>query len=379
MSLRLVLTALLFSGCSGYKSMETPDPSSLSFFNAGDGSLEPSSDKVSDSCLSNKDYDACIFKKNPVAQENGAVSDVNAVRKFGVKIRGLATTGFLENAKLKVLTLTTPRASLFDMSKFKSRVSSETSYVEQLSAYYYGNLAMEYLEKQVGPERLPEGTLKIYVDDAFTGYSSVNSSIHFEKKSSKTPKALSGEIVVQLIGQSIASRLSFKQVHSTTSAQHKSCELEARGCCATTMGCSQALLNGFGDYTSAMVFPAGARLGETIAGSTQGQSVCSIRRDLAFLSTRTKAQVFAACPSQGYAVLMGTWYAAIWWKMRNQLEAQEAGGAQDIDKLFFDHARAWTGGFTFTDAKVEALRLAALYKSGKYSSAMAAAFQAAGI
>jgi hypothetical protein len=378
MSLRLVLIALLLSGCSPYEATQTPNPSSLSFFNVGDGSLTPSSDKLSDSCLSDKDFDACIFKKNPVAQEQGAVSDVNSVRKFGVKLRGLATTGFLENSKLKVLTLTTPRASLLDLTKFKAQVSGDTSYVEQVSAYYYGNLAMEYFEKQVGTERLPQGALKLYVDDAFTGYSSTNSSIHFEKKAAKTPKALSGEIVVQLIGQSIASRLSDRQIHSSSSAQHKSCELEAKGCCATTMGCSQALLSGFGDYTSAMVFPASAKLGETIAGSAQGQSVCTFRRDLALLATKTKPQVFAACASQGYSVLMGSWYAAIWWKMRNQLEAQEAGSAQDIDKLFFDHARAWTGGFTFTDAKVEALRLSALYKSGKYTAAMTSAFQAAG-
>jgi hypothetical protein len=379
MSLRLVLAALLLAGCSGYKGMETPDPSSLSFFTAGDGTLNPSSDKLSSDCVTNKDFDACIFKKNPVAQENGAVSDLNSVRKFGVKLRGLATTGFLENPKLKVLTLSTPRASMLDMSKFKSQITDDTSYVEQISAYYYGNLAMEYLEKQVGADRLPGGTMKLYVDDAFTGFSSSNSSIHFEKKSSRPSKALSGEIVVQLIGQSIASRLSDKKIHSSTTAQHKSCELEAKGCCSTTMGCSQALLNGFGDYMSAMIFPASAKLGETVSGSAQGQSVCSVRRDLALLSTKTKTQVFAACPSQGYAVLMGTWYAAIWWKMRNQLEAQEAGSAQDIDKLFFDHARAWTGGFTFTDAKVEALRLSALYKNGKYTSAMASAFQSAGI
>lgn len=377
----LIISAIVFlTGCSeGYESIKREDQASLSFFTPGDGTVAPATDKVSSTCLSDSDFDACIFRKNPVAQENTAVIDVNAVRKFGVKLRGLAMTGFLENSRVRVLSLYTPRASLLDRSKFKSEVSGATSYVEQVSAYYYSNLAYEYLEKQVGPERLPAGLTKIYVDDAFTGISSSQNSIHLEKKESRTPKALSGDVVVQLLGQTLASRLSERRVHETNPVQHKTCELEAKGCCSSANGCSQALLNGFGDYVSAMVFPANARLGEAIAGSPQGQSVCSIRRDMAVLATRTRAQAFAACPNQGYSPLMGSWYASIWWRMRNQLESQEQGSAQDIDKLFFDHARAWTGSFTFVEAKNEALRLSALFKSGKYTSAMTTAFQNAGI
>ncbi len=384
MSLRLVLVTFLIAtlattGCSEMKSSATPDPSSLSFFTDGDGSLTPSSDKLSANCADDSSFDACIFQKNPVAQEQGVVADLNAARKFGVKLRGLATTGFLENDRVRVLTLSTPRASLLERAKLKGSIAGDVSYVEQASAYYYANLALEFLEKQVGSERLPEGVLKIYADDAFTGYSAMNGSIHLEKKSTRTPKALSGEVVTQLLGQSLASRLSGRQVHAAGSAQHKSCELEARGCCATTMGCSQALLNGFGDYVGAMIFPTSTRLGESLSNSVQGQQLCSLRRDLASMITRTRAQVFAACSSQGYAPLMGSWYASLWWRLRGQMEAQEAGGAQDIDKIFFDHARAWTGSYTFADAKAEALRLSALYKGGKYTSAITSAFQSAGL
>jgi hypothetical protein len=367
----LVSSSLVVARCSkGFESDRHSEGASLSFFTPGEGSVTPSTDKIADDCAANSDYDACIFKKNPVAQEGAAVADANSVRKFGVKLRGLSRTGWLENPRLKILTLHTPRASLIERSKFKSQISPGSSYLEQVSAYYYGNLAFEYLEKQVGSERLPIQALKIYADDGFTGFSSINGSIHLEKKSTRLPKAMSGEVVVQLIGQSLASRLSERRVHETNPTQHKTCDLEAKGCCASASGCSQALLNGFGDYVAAMIFPVNAKLGESISSSTQGQQICTLRRDLAQLATRTRAQAYAACTVQGSAVVMGSWYAAVWWRMRNQLEAQEAGGAQDIDKLFFDHARAWTGSFTFTDAKNEALRLSALYKDGKYTSGL---------
>jgi hypothetical protein len=86
---------------------------------------------------------------------------------------------------------------------------------------------------------------------------------------------------------------------------------------------------------------------------------------------KTKTEVYNACG--GRAVLLGAWYASLWWKLRTQLEAGEAGAGQDVDILFFDHAKAFTSTSTFAEAKAEALRLAGSYKSGKYLSAFTAA------
>jgi len=348
-----------------------------SYFEAGGADLIPSSDKLSNDCLASKDFDACIYLKNPVAQQNEAVEleALNSVRRFGIKIRSLTPTGFLTNAKFQILTLNSARLSLKKTGVLKSEFTSGESYLEQVSAYYWANRALEYLNGRVGDARLPLTPLKIYVDDAFTGYASTKNAIHLQKEPSTTPKALSGEAVVHLLGEALAQDLSNRALFPGAAAQHKSCALSPRGCCVAETGCAQALGSGFGDYVAAMLFPQTPRLGETIAGSSAGQSLCTMARDLPNLANRTRTEVYAACSqSPGYATLMGAWYASQWWKFRQQTEASQPGSSADIDKMFFDHARKWTASSTFTDAKASALAVADEFKNGQYSTLIRTAF-----
>jgi hypothetical protein len=364
-------------GCSKFSAQKPFDPVDGSFFIKGDGTLHPATDKLSSHCSLDDAFDACIYFKNPVAQEQASPADVNAVRRFGVKVRGLNKTGYLENSWVQVYALNAPRFSLASRALLKSG-SDANSEVEQFSAYYWSNRVLEYLQNRVGSDRIPIKGLKIYADDAFTGYSSSNHSLHFEKKSGIVAKALSGEIVIHLLAQAIADELSGKKLFSPDQTKHNSCALDPKGCCTTEMGCAQALGNGFGEYVAAMAFPESAKVGESVGlsaggsgGNLAGQSVCGLNRSLAALAIKTKTEVYNAC--SGRAVLLGAWYASLWWKLRTQLEAGEAGTGQDVDILFFDHAKAFTSTSTFMEAKAEALRLAGTYKSGKYLSAVTAA------
>lgn len=373
-----ILFCGLLTGCGKFSAQKALDPVDGSFFIKGDGSLNPSSDKISGNCAQDSSFDACIYMKNPVAQEQSSPDDLNAVRRFGVKVRGLSKTGFLENDWIQVYALNSPRFTLASRAQLKSG-ANQNSEVEQFSAYYWSNRVLEYLQNRLGAERVPVSGLKIYADDVFTGYSSANHSLHFEKKSGSAAKALSGEIVIHLLAQSIADELSGKKLFSPDQSKHNSCALDPKGCCTTEMGCAQALGNGFGEYVAAMAFPESAKIGESVGlssggsgGNTAGQSVCGINRSMALLATKTKSEVFNAC--NGRAVLLGAWYASLWWKMRTQLEAGEAGSAQDIDKLFFDHVKALASTSTFTEAKASALNLATNYKGGKYLTAFTSAF-----
>ncbi len=363
--------------CSKFDAQKVTDPLDGSFFIKGEGSLNPSSDKISSDCAADAQFDACLFLKNPVAQEKGpvAAADLNSVRRFGVKMRGLNRTGYLENSWFQVYALTTPRFSLAVRSALKAPAADGKSDLEQISAYYWGNRALEYFQSRVGSERIPLRGVKIYPDDAFTGYSSANNSIHLEKKSNQIAKALSGEVVVYLLGQALVDGLSGKKLFTKDLTQHNYCNLDPKGCCTTEMGCAQALGNSFGEYMAAMAFPDTARVGESIGGAIEGQKICGLARSLSLLSVKTKTEVFSACPPSGRAVLMGAWYASLWWKLRTQLEAGEAGTSADIDKLFFDHAKAFDSTSTFAEAKAEALRLAASYKGGKFLTAFTTAFQ----
>lgn len=373
-----ILFCGLLTACGKFAAQKPLDPVDESFFIKGDGSLNPSSDKLSSNCAQDSSFDACIYLKNPVAQEQSSPADVNAVRKFGVKVRGLSKTGYLENDWIQVFALNSPRFSLASRALLKSGENT-SSEVEQFSAYYWSNRALEYLHVRLGAERVPVKDLRIYADDVFTGYSGANHSLHFERKSGLTAKALSGEIVIHLLAQSIADELSGRKLFSPDKTKHNSCALDPKGCCTSEIGCAQALGNGFGEYVAAMAFPDSAKVGESVGlsfggsgGNTAGQSVCGVNRSLAVLGLKTKTEIYNAC--NGRAVLLGAWYASLWWKMRTQLEAGEAGAAQDIDRLFFDHAKAFTSTSTFVDAKAEALSLATNYKGGKYLTAFTAAF-----
>jgi hypothetical protein len=378
----VILMFLWTSGCSKFQA-NAKQEIDQSFFSSGGGDLIPASDKMASDCATRSEFDGCIYLKSPVAQKQGAVTvgDLESQRQFGVKIRGLSTTGYLENAHFQILTLHTPRFSLFARENLKAPLSDDKSYAEQVSAYYWANRVFEYLASRVGEENLPVTALKIYVDDVFTGYSSRNRSLHLEKRAGQTSKALSADVVIQLLGQALASDLSGKSVFDlSTTAKHNFCSLSPKGCCSADVGCANALGGSAGDYLAAVIFPGRPMLGETFAGAVTGQSICGLDRDLSKLNTKTKAQIYAACTkAPGYAVLMGSWYASLWWKIRTQAEAQETGGSATIDRLFLLHAKSWTAASTFSDAKAKALELAGQTDGGKYLSLFQATFTAAGI
>lgn len=370
----LSLCLVVLTACTPLKTEQSALNLPETLFTAGDGSLIPPTDKISPGCLDQPEFDACIFLKNPVAQSNGAVNieDLEQHRLFGVKIRGLSTSGFLENKKLQVLTVSSPRFTLQDARKFKSGYSASESYLEQVMAYYWANRTLEYLTNRLGESRVPLSPLKIYADDAFTGYSSTRNSIHLEKGSG-VPKAFSAEVLIHLLGQALAQDLAGRALFPGSDMQHKSCGVSPRGCCAGDAGCSQALAAAFGDYVAAMMFPASPKLGETVAQSVAGQSVCAIPRDLSSLGARPKSEVHSACAGHsGYAPLMGSWYASQWWRLRQQVAAVNAEAAADIDVIFFEHARRWTAQSTFAEAKAAALSVAASYKNGAYMPAITA-------
>lgn len=371
-----VILLCFLVGCTKMQSSKPSDPVDPLFFTRGEGARIPSTDFVTSSCFDKPEFDACIYLKNPAAQENAIVANdlVNTKRRFGVKVRGLSPSGFLENSRVAVYSLHSDRFTLASRAQLKSAAPPSGTHLAQFSAYYWSNRLFEHLEFRLGAERLPASQVKIYADDAFTGFVSASNAVHLEQKTDKIAKALNGEVVIHMVAQSVAHGLSGGELFKKDLTQHNTCALDPKGCCATDMGCAQALGNGFGEYVSALMFPDSARVGESIAADLGGQKICGLSRSLDTLSAKTRAEVFSACMPGGRAVLLGAWYASQWWKLRAQAEAQETGASQDIDKLFFDHARGFRATSTFAEAKTEALRLAADYKGGKFLAAFTTAF-----
>lgn len=379
MAIRILLLIFMAStvACSKFTTDGSPQIDQ-SYFSSGEGGLIPQTDKLVEGCKTSAQFDACIFLKNPVSQQRATLesSQLDAARKFGIKLRGLSRTGFLENAYIQVLTLHSPKLSLLNLAPAKEPIAEGKSAPEQVMAYYWANRAVEYLSARIGAENVPIKGLKIYVDDTFTGYSSSNRSIHLEKRGTQIPKAFSADVILQLLGQAMAFEASGKSVLSLSNiAKHNFCLLSPKGCCSADVGCANALAGSAGDYLNGIMFPTSPVIGESVAGQTSGMKVCEIDRNLATLNSKTKAQVYSACAkAPGNAVLMGAWYASLWWKVRDQAEALEAGGAAQIDKLFFQHMKTWTAASTFTEAKTSALELATAHDGGKFLSLFQTAF-----
>lgn len=375
MSLRITLLLLLFlifAACSptGFRINKGGDFSE--FLEVGAPDLIPETDRLDNACFSKAEYDGCIFLKSPVAQQGSSVSlpALNDFRRFGFKLRGVGASGFLENSKFQVLTVSSTRLNVSQRSLFKSPIATDQSYAEQMSAYYWADRATQYLRARVGDGRLPVRALKIFADDAFTGYSAQRNTIHLEKSVGMIAHAFSADVVVQLFGQAIAQGLSNqKLLTSQVGSEHVSCQLNPKGCCKTNLGCPAALVSGFGDYVVAVLNPALPRLGETVSGRMMGQNICGLDRDLKTLHSNSRASVHSACGSAaGHASLMGSWYASVWWTLRELADSQNSGASQDIDLIFFDHFKTLGSNSTFAEAKTSALWVAQNYKQGLYST-----------
>lgn len=370
------LAAFLATGCGRMQSLNVNLNLPESMFAPGDGALNPASDKLTSSCVDSNEFDACVIYKNPVAQERTptGLEQINRSRRYGVKIRGLARTGFLENGRFQVLTLHTPRFSLIEPQRFKSEYDDSVSFLEQVQTYYWANRALEFVVRQVGADLVPLSRLRIFVDDVFTGYVSTRNAIHLERGRGRIPSALSSDILIHLLGEALAQDLAGRALFPSAPEQHKICMSQKFGCCASARGCSQALSLAFGDYFMAMVFPASPRLGESLAQSVDGQMICNVRRrDLAGFEGLSAENAYAACGghASGQTVIMGGWYAGLWWKLRREAEAKSPGtGERDIDRLFFLHAKQWTSSSTFAQAANAAIQAADNFKSGIYKSAV---------
>ncbi len=384
LKLAAVAVAVFIVGCSKLSSVKVARSYDPAFFTSGGTELVPPSDKLSSSCASDADFDACIVYKNPVAQKQASAGpgELTALLHYGVKLRGLNHSDGLENRYFKILSLHTPHFSLSHPDQRKGGYSESQSYVEQVTAYYWANRTFEYLTARLGEERLPVKGLTIYPDDGFTGFSASGHSISLAKKPGEVSKALSGEIVVQLLGQALAYQLSGEKsfdLHNLV--QHKTCDLNPKGCCSSELGCAGALNGAFGDYLAGIMFPESPKLGETAGQSVAGQNICGLDRDLAKLSVKSRSAIYAACTgaSAGKIALEGAWYASLWWKFRTRAEELESGASRDADILFFEHARAWTATSTFIEAKKASLAQAATYKGGKYAALLESVFTAAGL
>lgn len=383
----LLVMVLGFQNCGSFKASSNLNKDYLQFASSGGSDLQPSTDKVDADCMRQNQYDACIFKKNPVAsrqqvfsQKANASTPLEDQQTFGVKLTGLATTGNLENDTLSIRTVTgNPVSTQTSSLKFSAQNDSDRRFL-QVMTYYWLNRASEYLQSRTNALPARGKGIQIFVDDSIAGWSPKTNSIHLKLDDNGSAMAWNADLAIYFFGLANlhhATNGAFSNMDATAQGKHRDCNLKAAGCCTSQTGCSRAIASGIGDYFVAMIFPDQPIVGETWANRVDGLNHCSLNRNLNTASSNNASGVFQACG--GDISSMGTIYASIWWSVRNQAQSTRSTGASDIDTLFMQHLSLLSASDDFSTVKSKIESVDQRLFNSRYTSLFRAQFQARGL
>lgn len=350
---KLVLMLLItFSlGCSKGFKINSSIGSELSFFKESSSkSFIPESDRVTLSC--HHAGEICVYLKNPVFQESKLISPTDLInlkssQNFSAKLTGVDKSGFIKNQHFDILSTNGARLTLSAALETRGLDSDHVA-VSYLNAYYWLNRAHEYLK--TGFKSYPSlgHEIKVYVDDAFEGWSWRNRSLHLD---SSKKSALSADVLLLLFGEAQVGFATEGEIYNPSPTLHNECSGDPVGCCKTSSGCSQALLRGSGDAFVSMLFEDALGVGEFHHQNISGQSVCGKARNPAEFKDVTFAQAFSMCTGKsGSALAMGMVYASIWHEVRKSYDSKK------VDEVFLKHLYKLDGsdGYQTALTKIQA-------------------------
>lgn len=318
---------------------ENQVPAPLIYFASGD---------LVDDCLDNSSYDACLFFKNPVAQNGGPISQERMdedslvpLQKFGV-VLNLQGQRYLENDSVSVKNAFGYRA-VTDQGSWKFDATDGQHRLGQVSAYYWVNATISEMKRRTGSFYAEGRHLSVVVDSQQTGWSSSENQIMFETNKNGLQMAFDAGTIVHLLGEAniyYATNGNIELKDSDT--HHLDCGPEngpifQKACCHSETGCSRAISAGASDYLTALMFPESPTLAEYLMNDPSGLNMCGQSRDLRLASSLKVSDAFHACDAQGAqgeVYTMGTIYASIWWEIRKSLVESEQ---RVFDRLYMRH------------------------------------------
>lgn len=339
--------------------LPTPQPQAI-------GELNPA-------CMTSSSYDACIFFKNPVAQNQASLSpsltpssNLSKLQIFGVKLKDLSSSGYLENSSFVI----TPGGSRKRVQKnsdgswkfaFSSNCQNSTCTADpdhkvgQLMAYFWLNHQADWMTENTGKFYAKNKSIPVqtYYSNLYNAYWDGSAIIMGDGGSSKAEFALSAEVYLHEAGHANLSYAAAGTLYGTSQ-------------CNSAKGCISGINEGQADYHAAIIFPEnGAILGESAVNSVQGLTECGLSRSLAANKNTTAQQAYSACSSNlGEVHLMGRVYASVWWEIRNK----STSNPREVDQLFTEHLKSLQNSDTFETAltKIKSIDKA-LFRS-KYSA-----------
>ncbi len=350
-----IVACLFLMGCSkGFKG-SVGNLSSVQI-QAGDGIDLPDSDKLDPDCMTSTSYDTCLFLKNPVFHSGRtfsgiAASQLDPFQTLGVKLTGLASTGFLENSDYSIQTTRSPRLLVARLDGLRLRYSAaQSSQIEQLMTYYYYRMALDFWGPR-GMIAVQGRAVNVIVDSSMSGFEKSTNTIHLLKSTKTWPMALDSSQSIYLLATANIHYATGGRINNfgSVDANHQFCGSDAKGCCKTEAGCSRALISGLSTYFVASVFPARTAIGELSANRLGGVRLCgTVDRNVALAASLTRASAFGACATRrGDVHIMGNLYASVFWEVKKALPNE----ARAVDRLYIEHLSSLSAEDTFITAK----------------------------
>lgn len=334
-------------------------------FNGGTGTVSEkiiiSGSSVEKNCMTDDTIAACIFNKNPVAQNKSSLStgrlifgrDLTAIQTFPVQISGLTNPSQLKNASIDVVATNGARATPIN-GKWKFPYQTDTNHkVAQVMAYYWLNKEIDYFETNAGVFYAKNKNIKV---DAYNA--SVRNNAYYDGSQivmgdfNNQEASLSAEIYIHEMGHANLDHATNGQLNISSNQ------------CPDTNGCIGGIHEGQADLHSVIMFPTQTAMAETVVNSMAGWSSRDVKKQLGKNKNDFGTEVHSS----------GTAYATALYKIYSSPEVP----SKDFEKMFTMHLSRLTSNSNYIDGKNKLIQVSDTYFAGKYSQIIQTAFASMG-
>ena len=348
---------------------------------------------VSD-CATNGDFNACIFWKNPVAQNGAAItpavtrnSDLSSLQIQAVNLTGFNTSnGCLENSSFDFKAYD-GSGDLEDVcvsdQKFKFDYQGDTSgRVGSVMGFHCLNHQKNCMEESTGSFFAGNQNIDVHTNADFENatWDFVNRRMEMGRTSQGNEFALSCEVFAHEMGHANASYASNFKINEIASADNIQNCGTASLCCVDEKGCSWAIYEGLADYHGGLLYPDNTHFLETYVNDPLGVRECGLPRSMDLNNFLTAEQSYEACNTlKGEIHLMGRVYASVWWEVRKAILEEDSTKVSEVDALFSEHLTTLTGDDDFESALAKIKATDQAFFEGRYSARFEAEFARRGI
>ncbi len=332
-------------------------------------STDPGATPISDpSCFTNPAFDACLFYKNPVAQNKAALAtklsygaDLSAVQVFGVKLRNLTNVTTLRNASINVTASAGVRAVPVN-GKWNFAYKDDTAKhaVSQVMAFYWLNEQIEYMKLNSGVFYAENKAINV---DAFSTL--VNNNAYWDGTSvvmgnfGTQELALSSEVYLHEMGHA---NLDFATNRQLVISSNR---------CATKFGCIGAIHEGMADIHANLLFPLDPTMAQAVTNTLGGWA----DRDPRNFVSRNLDYFFTTLSANGEVHGMGTAYSTILYQIFKDVSMNP----RDFEIMFSMHLPRLTSSSDFRSAKTIWMNLSDTRYAGKYTAMIKNYFEKMGV